>query len=51
MVVAGSLQQSQQEGRNCAILFTEPENVPARRAYEALGFQRIGHYGMIIFAS
>ena len=31
-----------------AILFTEAENHPAQRAYEALGFERIGEFGMIL---
>ena len=31
-----------------AVLFTEAENHPAQRAYESLGFERIGDYGMVL---
>jgi predicted GNAT family acetyltransferase len=31
------------------VLFTE--NPSARRAYEALGFRRVGEYGLVIFRS
>ena len=47
-VVAGSLLDAQAAGVVEAILFTEAENHPAQRAYEALGFERIGDYGMVI---
>jgi uncharacterized protein len=50
MVVAGALQAGEREGLKRAVLYTEPENVMARRAYEALGFQRIGDYGVIVFS-
>lgn len=46
-VVAGSLLEVQAEGAVRAVLFTE--NPAARRAYEALGFQRVGEYGLVIF--
>jgi hypothetical protein len=35
-------------GVSRAILFTQEEG-PARRAYEAIGFQRIGDYGLVLF--
>ena len=47
-VVAGSLLDARKEGVVEAILFTEAENRPAQRAYEALGFERIGDYGMVM---
>jgi predicted GNAT family acetyltransferase len=46
-VVAGSLRQAHAEGVRRAVLFTE--NPAARRAYEALGFRRVGEYGLVIF--
>jgi uncharacterized protein len=48
-VVAGALHVAEQEGVSRAVLFTE--SPAARRCYEALGFQRIGDYGTIIFAT
>ena len=46
--VAGSLLDARADGVGEAILFTEAENHPAQRAYEALGFERIGDYGMVM---
>jgi ribosomal protein S18 acetylase RimI-like enzyme len=48
-VVAGSLLDARAEGAASAVLFTGEENVPARRAYEALGFRVVGDYALIIF--
>jgi predicted GNAT family acetyltransferase len=31
------------------VLFAEPANAAARAAYVALGFQRIGDYGLVLF--
>lgn len=50
MVVAGAFQQGKREGIKKAIFYTEPENVTARRAHEDIGFTRIGHYGVVVFA-
>lgn len=47
-VVAGSLLDARADGVAEAILFTEAENYPAQRAYEALGFKRTGDYGMVM---
>lgn len=47
-VVAGSLLDARAAGVVEAILFTEAENHPAQRAYAALGFERIGDYGMVM---
>jgi len=46
--VAGSLLDARDEGVDQAILFTDEENVPAQRAYEALGFVAIGRYRLAI---
>ena len=42
--VAASLLAVQEEGAHTAILFTGEENIPAQKAYEALGFRHIGDY-------
>ncbi len=49
--VAVSLLEARSEGASIAILFTGEENYPARKAYEALGFQRIGDYRILILKS
>jgi predicted GNAT family acetyltransferase len=36
------------EGVRVAILFTPQSNLPAQRAYEALGFRHAGHYGLVL---
>ncbi len=46
-VVAGSLLDAKADGVAEAILFTETDNFPAQKAYESLGFERIGDYGMV----
>lgn len=46
--VAGSLLVARGEGVARAVLFTERENRPARRAYAALGFRVVGDYGMVL---
>ena len=48
-VVAGSLMMARDAGETKAFLFTGETNVPAQRAYEALGFRPIGDYGIILF--
>jgi len=48
-VVAGSLLAALDEGVTRSILFTEPANAPARRAYQALGYRIIGDYGLVLF--
>jgi len=37
------------EGVGRAILFTGEDNPAAQRAYEAIGFRPIGHYGLLLF--
>ncbi len=49
-VVAGSLQIIQAEaGTPRSVLFTEVDNVPAQRAYRALGYERVGDYALVLF--
>lgn len=48
-VVAGSLLRARGQGVARAILFTGATNVPARHAYEALGFREIGDYGIALW--
>jgi predicted GNAT family acetyltransferase len=45
--VAGSLVEARAGGTGRAVLFTE--NPAAVRAYEAIGFRRVGEYGLVIF--
>jgi predicted GNAT family acetyltransferase len=42
--VAASLLSEREKGVHAAILFTGEENIPAQKAYEALGFELIGDY-------
>jgi GNAT superfamily N-acetyltransferase len=46
-VVAWSLQVARERGATRAILFTS--NPSAARTYEALGFERIGDYSLVLF--
>jgi ribosomal protein S18 acetylase RimI-like enzyme len=48
-VVAGALLSARKQGATTGVLFTGQNNHPARKAYEALGFRRIGDYGIITF--
>ncbi|MCC7539264.1 MAG: GNAT family N-acetyltransferase [Deltaproteobacteria bacterium] len=48
-LVAGALLAARAEGVARAVLFTEIDNLPARRAYEALGFRAVGTYGLCLF--
>lgn len=47
-VVAASLLDARTESVTTAVLFTGQENIPAQRAYAALGFQHIGAYRMLL---
>ena len=47
-VVAASLLDARAAGHQRAILFTGEANVPAQRAYAALGFQRSGDYSVVL---
>jgi predicted GNAT family acetyltransferase len=44
--VATSLIAARNSGYTRAILFTDEENIPAQKAYTALGFKQIGTYGL-----
>jgi predicted GNAT family acetyltransferase len=46
-VVAGSLLAARAEGVTRGVRFTGDENVPAQRAYRALGFTRVGDWGLL----
>jgi len=46
-VVAGTLRLARERGVARAVLFTPQDNVAAQRAYEALGFARVGDYGIL----
>jgi len=48
-VVAGQLLEVRASGVVRAVLFTAADNHPARRAYQRLGFERVGDYGLLLF--
>jgi ribosomal protein S18 acetylase RimI-like enzyme len=48
-VVAGALLAARARGVSRSVLFTEEDNHPAKAAYRALGYQRVGDYGMVMF--
>jgi len=47
-VVAQSLLDARDEGAEKAILFTGEQNIPAQKAYTALGFRYIGDYHLLM---
>lgn len=47
-VVAASLRDASADGVERAILFTGEENVAAQRAYQALGFQPVAGWGLVL---
>ena len=49
-VVAGALLAARSAGARRGVLFTGERNVPALRAYWALGFRQVGDYGVVRFA-
>ena len=49
--VAASLLDARAEGVEQAILFTGEENIPAQKAYQALGFRQIGDYRIVLLRS
>ncbi len=49
-VVAGSLLAARKQGVRRAVLFADPLNAPARKAYLALGFRIVGDYGLVLLA-
>src|SRR5262249_52612945 len=46
-VVAGALRAARADGVRRGVLFTAETNVPAQRAYRALGFTRVGDWGLL----
>jgi len=46
--VAAHLLAAREAGVRTAVLFTADHNVPARRAYEALGFTTVGRYRIVL---
>ena len=49
--VAASLIDARDEGVETAVLFTDENNIPAQKAYEALGFEHIGNYRILLLHS
>ena len=49
--VAGSLLAARTRGVERSILFTGVENRAAQAAYRALGYERVGDYGLVLFAA
>ena len=49
-VVAGSLLSARKQGIERAVLFADPTNEAARRAYLFLGFRIVGDYGLVLLA-
>jgi RimJ/RimL family protein N-acetyltransferase len=49
-VVAGSLLAARTRGVERSILFTGVDNRAAQAAYRALGYERVGDYGLVLFA-
>lgn len=49
-VVAGSLLEARERGVLRSVLFTQTDNHAAQAAYRALGYERIGDYGLVLFA-
>lgn len=49
-VVAGSLLSARKQGIERAVLFADPANEAARRAYLFLGFRVSGDYGLVLLA-
>lgn len=48
-VVAGSLQVARDRGVSRAVLFTAEENPAAQASYGAVGFRKVGDYGIVMF--
>jgi ribosomal protein S18 acetylase RimI-like enzyme len=49
--VAGALLAARASGATRSILFTGVENRAAQTAYRALGYERIGDYGLVLFTA
>ncbi len=46
-IVAGALLAVRRDGVRRAVLFTGDDNIPAQRAYHALGFTRVGDWALL----
>ena len=46
--VAASLLDARAEGVQTAILFTGQDNLPAQKAYTALGFRHVGAFRLVL---
>src|SRR2546425_12835478 len=49
-VVAGSLLAARERNVRRAVLFADPRNTAAQRAYLVLGFELVGDYGLVLLA-
>jgi predicted GNAT family acetyltransferase len=49
--VAASLLEARGKGVKRSVLFTAHENIPAQRAYEAIGYKRVGEFRLLMFKS
>jgi predicted GNAT family acetyltransferase len=49
--VALCLRAARERGVRRAILFTGEDNIPAIRAYRALGFERIGDFAIVLLST
>lgn len=47
--VAASLLEARAQGVKRTVLFTAHENFPAQRAYEAIGYERVGEFQLLLF--
>jgi RimJ/RimL family protein N-acetyltransferase len=47
--VAGALLAARERGVLRSVLFTDDDNLPAKAAYRALGYERVGDYGIVMF--
>lgn len=50
-LVAGMLREAREKGVTRAVLFTNHDNMGAQRAYKAVGFQRVGDYGLVLWSA
>ena len=49
-VTAGALDIARRAGVGKAVLFTPVSSLAAQKAYEGIGFEKIGHYGVRLYA-
>ena len=47
-VVAASLENARSRGVTQSVLFTDEHNHSAQKAYRALGYRAVGHYGVVL---